>query len=204
MQQHSKYSNINTEIISESVPVYEKSSIDEFYIDLTGMDKFYGCYKWATELRHKIQHETGLPISFGLSKNKTVSKVATGEAKPNGQMQIDIGTEKSFLSPRSPGLFLLADRRGACDSGLFEPRKAGWNFGPALSDQSQRVRCGARKNGLELHQPDLRTVCGDSGAGHGLCDWRSSPFGVFRNDGRVDQCGVSRAKHWDVNFGLFI
>jgi DNA polymerase-4 len=100
-EQYSKYSNVVTDIISEGVPLYEKSSIDEFYIDLSGMDKFFGCYKWATELRQKIQHETGLPISFGLSTNKTVSKVATGEAKPNGQMNIDYGTEKHFLSPLS-------------------------------------------------------------------------------------------------------
>jgi DNA polymerase-4 len=90
-----------TDIISEQAPVYEKSSIDEFYLDISGMDKFFGCYKWATELRHKIQKESGLPISFGLSQNKTVSKVATGEAKPNGQMRIDFGNEKNFLSPLS-------------------------------------------------------------------------------------------------------
>jgi DNA polymerase-4 len=100
-ESYSTYSSLITEIISEQVPVYEKSSIDEFYLDLSGMDKFFGCYKWATELRCKIQKETGLPISFGLSVNKTVSKVATGEAKPNGQMQIDFGNEKKFLSPLS-------------------------------------------------------------------------------------------------------
>lgn len=98
-EKYTYYSNLITEIIAEKVPVYEKTSIDEFYIDLTGMDRFYGCYKLATELRQKIQKESGLPISFGLSKNKTVSKVATGEAKPNGQMQIEKGTEKPFLSP---------------------------------------------------------------------------------------------------------
>ncbi len=100
-ESYSNYSSIITEMISEQVPVYEKSSIDEFYLDLSGMDKFFGCYKWATELRQKIQKETGLPISFGLSVNKTVSKVATGEAKPNGQMQINFGNEKKFLSPLS-------------------------------------------------------------------------------------------------------
>lgn len=98
-ERYSYYSDVITEMISESVPVYEKSSIDEFYIDLTGMDRFFGCYKWATELRQKITRETGLPISFGMSENKTVSKVATGEAKPNGQMQIDFGKEKPFLAP---------------------------------------------------------------------------------------------------------
>jgi len=102
-EQYSHYSNMITDIIKESVPVYEKSSIDEFYLDLSGMDKFFGCYKWASELRQKIQKETGLPISFGLSKNKTVSKVATGEAKPNGQMQISKGDEKPFLSPLPVG-----------------------------------------------------------------------------------------------------
>ena len=96
---YTEYSGIVTDIINESVPVYEKSSIDEFYLDLTGMDKFFGCWKWATELRQKIQKQTRLPISFGLSKNKTVSKVATGEAKPNGQKQVEHGMEKIFLSP---------------------------------------------------------------------------------------------------------
>lgn len=99
--QYSKYSNIVTDIISENVPLYEKTSIDEFYIDLTGMDRFFGCYKLATELRQKITKETNLPISFALSANKTVSKVGTGEAKPNGQKEIPIGTEKNFLAPLS-------------------------------------------------------------------------------------------------------
>ena len=101
MESYSKYSDIITEIISEQVPVYEKTSIDEFYMDLSGMDKFFGCYKMATELRKKIISETNLPISFALSTNKTVAKVGTGEAKPNGQKEIPRGMEKEFLSPLS-------------------------------------------------------------------------------------------------------
>lgn len=100
-EQYSKYSHTITEIIAGSVPVYEKTSIDEFYMDMTGMDKYFGCYKAATDLRRKITKETGLPISFALSNNKTVSKVGTGEAKPNGQKEIPAGTEKEFLSPLS-------------------------------------------------------------------------------------------------------
>jgi DNA polymerase-4 len=101
MEQYSNYSNIITEIIKEQVPLYEKSSIDEFYMDLTGMDRFFGTYKWAQEIKQKIVKETGLPISFALSANKTVSKVGTGEAKPNGQKEISRGTEKGFLAPLS-------------------------------------------------------------------------------------------------------
>lgn len=96
---YSKYSEEVTAIIRESVPVFEKTSIDEFYIDFSGTEKFFGSLKLSSELRQKIMKETGLPISFGLSTNKTVSKIATGEIKPNNQMQVLKGTEKAFLSP---------------------------------------------------------------------------------------------------------
>ncbi len=98
---YTKYSNQITDILKERVPILEKSSIDEFYADLTGMDRHFGCYKFASELRTTIIKESGLPISFGLSTNKTVAKVATGEAKPNNQIKIDSGFEKSFLAPLS-------------------------------------------------------------------------------------------------------
>ena len=98
---YTKFSEMVTEIVNEQSPLFEKSSIDEFYVDVTGMDKFFGTYKWAKELREKIIKETMLPISFGLSINKTVSKVGTGEAKPNNGINIPDGLEKSFLAPLS-------------------------------------------------------------------------------------------------------
>lgn len=98
---YSKYSNMVTEIIAEKAPVLEKASIDEHYIDITGLDRYFGCWQWSQELRQRIIKETGLPISFGLSVNKTVSKIATGEAKPCGSRKVDIGLEKSFLAPLS-------------------------------------------------------------------------------------------------------
>jgi DNA polymerase-4 len=98
---YSNFSKDVTDVIKEHVPLYEKTSIDEFYIDLTGTDKFFGCHKLASELRHRIIKETGLPISFGLSMNKTVSKIATGEAKPNNEIRVLKGTEKPFLAPLS-------------------------------------------------------------------------------------------------------
>lgn len=101
MDSYSRYSKLVTEVIAEDAPVYEKASIDEFYLDLSGMDEHFGCYNWSKELRHKIINETGLPISFGLSANKMVSKVGTGEAKPNGCKEVPKGEEKLFLSPLS-------------------------------------------------------------------------------------------------------
>jgi len=98
---YSKFSDMVTDIVKESAPVYEKSSIDEFYMDVTGMDRFFGTYKWAQELRTKIIKETGLPISLALSTSKTVAKVGTNEAKPNNHLNIPWGTEKPFLAPLS-------------------------------------------------------------------------------------------------------
>ncbi len=98
---YGKYSKLVTNVLKENVPILEKASVDEFYADLSGMDQFFGCYQYAKELRQKVIKETGLPISFGLSINKTVSKVATNEAKPSNQLKIDFGQEKSFLAPLS-------------------------------------------------------------------------------------------------------
>lgn len=98
---YSKMSKEVTQILQEELPILEKASVDEFYGDLTGMDKFFGCFKYSKELRQRIMKETGLPISFGMSPNKTVSKVATGEAKPNNEMKIEAGYEKQFLAPLS-------------------------------------------------------------------------------------------------------
>lgn len=98
-EDYSKHSGMVTEVIADQVPLFEKASIDEFYVDLTGMDRFFGCHKFSIELKKKISRETGLPISLGLASNKLVSKVATNEGKPNAQMQIPFGDEKKFLSP---------------------------------------------------------------------------------------------------------
>ncbi|WP_321316432.1 DNA polymerase IV [Labilibaculum sp.] len=99
---YSKFSDMVTEIVKERAPVFEKSSIDEFYVDITGMDRFVQTsYLWSRELREKILKETHLPISFGLSTSKTVSKVGTGEAKPNNYIEIPEGNEMPFLAPLS-------------------------------------------------------------------------------------------------------
>ncbi|MFT4661861.1 MAG: DNA polymerase-4 [Patiriisocius sp.] len=98
---YGKYSKMVTDIIKEEAPLYEKSSVDEFYIDMTGMDRFFGAHKWAVELRQRIIRETNLPISLGMSSSKTVAKISTGEAKPNGFLKIERGQEKPFLAPLS-------------------------------------------------------------------------------------------------------
>ncbi|MES3018312.1 MAG: DNA polymerase IV [Bacteroidota bacterium] len=108
MEDYSKYSHMVTEILRERVPVLEKASIDEHYIDMTGMDRFHDTMRFAQDLRRLVTKETGLPLSFGLSCNKTLAKMATNESKPNGELQIRKADVQSFLNPLSiqkiPGL----------------------------------------------------------------------------------------------------
>jgi len=99
MEAYSQNSHEVTEIIAKESPLYEKSSIDEFYIDASGMDKFLGAFRWASELQKNINRRTGLPISMAMSVNKLVSKVATGEFKPKASKLIPAGEEKEFLAP---------------------------------------------------------------------------------------------------------
>jgi DNA polymerase-4 len=108
MEDYSKYSHMVTDILRERVPVLEKASIDEHYIDMTGMDRFHDTMLFAQELRRQVTKETGLPLSFGLSCNKTLAKMATNESKPNGELQVTKAQVQSFLNPLSinkiPGL----------------------------------------------------------------------------------------------------
>lgn len=97
--EYSRYSKWVTQIIASKAPLFQKASIDEFYVDLQGMDQFFDPLQWTIELRDLIIKETGLPISFGIGKNKMVAKMATNEAKPNGFLQVPLGKEKDFLSP---------------------------------------------------------------------------------------------------------
>ncbi|SHF92704.1 DNA polymerase IV [Flavisolibacter ginsengisoli] len=99
MESYSYYSRLVTDVIRDNVPQFEKASVDEFYVDLTGMDRFFGSRSFSQDLRSKVTKETGLPISNGMAANKLVSKVATDEAKPNGQLVIPFGNEKRFLAP---------------------------------------------------------------------------------------------------------
>ena len=108
MDSYSYYSRIVTDVVRETVPVMEKASVDEFYVDLTGVDRFFGCSQFMANLKDRIKHESGLPISYALASNKLISKVATDDAKPDGRKEILHGLEKDYLAPlkiqRMPGI----------------------------------------------------------------------------------------------------
>lgn len=105
---YSEYSRIVTDILKEKVPVLEKASIDEFYCDLSGMDRFFNLPKFIIELKQAVVKHSGLPISYALAVNKLVSKIATNEVKPSGQITIPPGFERTYVAPletrKMPGI----------------------------------------------------------------------------------------------------
>ncbi|HKO80716.1 MAG TPA: DNA polymerase IV [Chitinophagaceae bacterium] len=143
---YSKASSVVTDVISDTVPLFEKASIDEFYIDLSGMDKFFGCKKFTVELKDKVKLESGLPISYALASNKLISKVATNEVKPNGQIEIPFGNEKSFLAPLS-----VAKIPGVGKETAFRLIKMGVETIKVLSEiPKEMLQNLLGKNGAEL------------------------------------------------------
>ena len=156
MGQYSKFSRWVTEIIAAKAPLFEKASVDEFYIDLTGMDKYFDPFKWTIELRNEIIETTKLPISFGLASNKFVAKIATDEAKPNGYLFVQPGMEQDFLAPlpvnkipgvgktgypvlQKLGIHLIGDILNFTPSFLEE--KLG-KWGPELYQKAQGIHHG--------------------------------------------------------------
>ena len=116
-------SSIVTEIIQEESPLFEKASVDEFYIDMSGMERFYGCLKWSRKIRQRVLHETGLPLSFGLSVNKMVAKVATNEAKPNGEQEVPGKHVSAFLAPMPVRNIPLVGKQLALDLAYMGVRR---------------------------------------------------------------------------------
>ncbi|MDN4166419.1 DNA polymerase IV [Cytophagales bacterium LB-30] len=102
MDRYTNYSRMIGDVLSEYVPAFERASIDEFYVDLSGASDYVRNFgAWGTEVRKRVYRETGLPISMGLSSNKTVSKIATGQSKPSGQLFINPNSTKEFLASLS-------------------------------------------------------------------------------------------------------
>ena len=143
---YGRFSKAVTEIIKEESPMYEKASFDEFYIDMTGMDKFFGTLKWAQELRKRIIKEVQLPISMGISVNKAVAKVGTGQAKPNGFINIEKGTEKEFLKPLS-----LREIPGVGPETFYKLRDMGAQYVKTVQEMPKRLmHASFGENGITI------------------------------------------------------
>ena len=94
---YSRKSQEVSEIIAGYIPDFEKASIDEHYLDLSGFSRYYGALELGHRIRESVYRESGLPVSMGISANKTVAKMAAKTAKPNGERIVPAAQISRFL-----------------------------------------------------------------------------------------------------------
>ena len=81
-------------------PVVEALSIDEAFLDVRGLERICGSPREiAVRLRHEVRWSVGLPITVGVATTKSLAKVASNEAKPDGLLVVEAGEEDAFLHP---------------------------------------------------------------------------------------------------------
>ncbi len=101
--EHGRYGDVSSEVfeIMRSVtPLVEGISIDEAFLDVSGLRLHYPSVEAIGALiRARIRSEIGIPSSVGIAATKLISKLASKHAKPDGMLRIEAGTELAFLHP---------------------------------------------------------------------------------------------------------
>ena len=109
---YSEYSRRVMDILQRVTPVLEKVSIDEAFLDVSGSHLRLGSSTAiAQEIRRMVREETGLPASVGIAVNKTVAKIASAHAKPDGWLLIPEDATVDFLHSLPVGALWGVGRR---------------------------------------------------------------------------------------------
>lgn len=99
MQRYKEVSQQVMEIFHDISPLVEQLSIDEAFLDLTGMEGLYGSAIEAAKLvKQRIKNELGLTASVGLAPNKFLAKMASDMNKPDGLTVIEHEKVRSFIA----------------------------------------------------------------------------------------------------------
>lgn len=96
-------------LLSRYTPLVEPAGLDEAYLDLTGCEPVAGApLDAARRIRARVRDELSLTASIGVAASKTVAKIASDAAKPDGFLEVPPGHEAAFLAPlpvrRLPGV----------------------------------------------------------------------------------------------------
>ena len=80
-------------------PQVEQASVDEFYMDVTGLDKSYGSYlELGMDIKNNIKSSFDITGSIGISVNRLMSKIASSLKKPDGMVIMEPGDIACFLN----------------------------------------------------------------------------------------------------------
>lgn len=87
-------------IFHDTSPTVEGISVDEAFLDVSGMERIAGSPREIAEtLRRRVRDEVGLPITVGVARTKFLAKVASGVGKPDGLLVVEPDAELDFLHP---------------------------------------------------------------------------------------------------------
>ncbi|HEX6197704.1 MAG TPA: DNA polymerase IV [Jiangellaceae bacterium] len=104
MSAYSEASKAVFEVFRETTPVVEPMSIDEAFLDVTGLHRIAGpAAGIAAKLRADVRSRVGLPITVGVARTKFLAKVASAVAKPDGLLVVPPEAEREFLYPLPVG-----------------------------------------------------------------------------------------------------
>jgi DNA polymerase IV len=97
---YSEFSRKVFAILEHYSPAVRAISIDEGIVDLSGTERLFGPpLMTADQIIRRIENDLGLPSSGGLSRNRTVAKIAATLAKPHGLIYVPANSEEDFLAP---------------------------------------------------------------------------------------------------------
>lgn len=95
---YSQYSARVMEVLDSVTPKVEQVSVDEAFLDVSGVRRLFGSpVQIAQLIRQRIRDEVGLPASVGIARNKSVAKIASSNAKPDGMLLIPDEVTVPFL-----------------------------------------------------------------------------------------------------------
>ncbi|MFD0296359.1 DNA polymerase IV [Streptomyces sp. NPDC127118] len=140
------------ELLARLSPLVEPLSLDEAFVDLEAggtADDTASALEIGEQLRTAIKAVTGLTGSVGLAGSKMLAKIASEEAKPNGLLLIEPGTERELLAPMSVRIL-----PGVGPATADHLRRAGMTTVDDLAEagEDELVRLLGKAHGSSLHR----------------------------------------------------
>jgi len=147
---HHRYSEISAkvmQIFSSFTPFVEPLSLDEAFLDITGAQKLLGTPREIGQaIRKRVHEECGITCSVGIAPNKFIAKLASGQCKPNGLLEIKADRILTFLHPL--------------------PVSDLWGVGPKTAEQLQRLGLKTVSDVANTPLETLKRALGDATGEH--------------------------------------
>ena len=147
MSAYAEASEAVFEVFRDTTPLVEGLSIDEAFLDVSGLWRIAGTpTEIAERLRRRVLDEVGLPLSVGVARTKFLAKVASAVCKPDGLLVVEPAGELDFLHPL--------------------PVRRLWGVGPVTAEKLERRGITLVGDLARLHESTLTAMLGPAAGRH--------------------------------------